>query len=218
MDREKLKWLQSFVGRVQSGFFGLAGARHAVIASLQPIGSEEPAIPIAERERRLIESLGKQQETHTVNDPRFPAQIPAELPLPYPARSPPLPFAQPRSDCMGSSLAGQNKTDTSLSADKDGIFGSVQIPQIPLSSNKSSCFYPSSSSSLTRPHLFTLFSSSPQFPSMLYPASLDVHLNCFPLLQLYTPLCISISNDIRVLAVQNEMNGHRMRNARGRGK
>ncbi|KAH7815943.1 uncharacterized protein MONOS_9705 [Monocercomonoides exilis] len=117
MDRENLEWLQSFVGRVLSGFFSLAGARHAVTsASLQPIGSEAPAIPIAERERRFIESLGKQQETHTANDPRFPAQIPAELPFPYATCPPPLPSAQPRSDCIGSSLAGQDKTDTSLSA------------------------------------------------------------------------------------------------------
>ncbi|KAH7817026.1 uncharacterized protein MONOS_10277 [Monocercomonoides exilis] len=120
MDRENLEWLQSFVVRVLSGFFSLAGARRAVSsASLQPIGSEEPAIPIAARERRFIESLGKQQETHTANDPRFPAQIPAELTLPYAACSPPLPSAQPRSDCMGSSLAGQDKTDISLSAARD---------------------------------------------------------------------------------------------------
>ncbi|KAH7822886.1 uncharacterized protein MONOS_11570 [Monocercomonoides exilis] len=49
-------------------------------------------------------------------------------------------------------------------------------------------------------------------------ASLDAHINCFPLLQPHTPLCFSISNDIRVLDVQNEMNGYRTRNASGRGK
>ncbi|KAH7832299.1 uncharacterized protein MONOS_11651 [Monocercomonoides exilis] len=165
VDREKLKWLQSFVGRVLSGFFSLAGARHAVSsASLQPIGSEAPAIPIAERERRFIESLGKQQETQTANYPRFPAQIPTKLSLPYAACSPPFPSAQPRSDCMGSSLAGQDKTDTSLSAARDGISDSVQIPQIPLSSNRSSCSSPSSSSSSSNssshPPPFSLFSSS----------------------------------------------------------
>ncbi|KAH7815274.1 uncharacterized protein MONOS_4532 [Monocercomonoides exilis] len=133
VDRENLEWLQSFVGRVLSGFFKLVGARHAASSVfLKPIGPEAPAIPIAERERRFIESLGKQQETHIPNDPRFPAQIPAELPLSYAACSPPLPSAHPRSDCMGSSLAGQDKTDISLSTARDGISGSIQIPQIPL--------------------------------------------------------------------------------------
>ncbi|KAH7823408.1 uncharacterized protein MONOS_17601 [Monocercomonoides exilis] len=139
VDRENLECfslqqhrLQSFVGRELSGFFSLAGARHAVSsASLQLIGSEAPAISIAEQERRFIESLGKRQETHTANDHRFPAQIPAELPLPYAACPPHLPSAQPRSDSMGSSLAGQDKTDTSLSAARDRISDSVHILQIP---------------------------------------------------------------------------------------
>ncbi|KAH7818048.1 uncharacterized protein MONOS_5076 [Monocercomonoides exilis] len=193
VDREKLKWLQSFVGRVLSGFFSLAGAQRAVSsASLQPIGSEEPAIPIAERERRFIESLGKQQETHTANDPRFPAQIPTELLLPYAACSPPFPSAQPRSDCMGSSL------------------------------DRSSCSssLPSSNSS-SHPPPFSLFSSSSSPPSMHSAASLNVHLNCFPLPQRRIPLCFSTSYGFRALAVLNrvnDVNGHRMRNGGGRGK
>ncbi|KAH7817642.1 uncharacterized protein MONOS_17529 [Monocercomonoides exilis] len=52
-------------------------------------------------------------------------------------------------------------------------------------------------------------------------ASLNVHLNCFPLPQRRIPLCFSTSYGFRAPAVLNrvnEANGHRMRNGGGRGK
>ncbi|KAH7817424.1 uncharacterized protein MONOS_6893p2 [Monocercomonoides exilis] len=52
-------------------------------------------------------------------------------------------------------------------------------------------------------------------------ASLNVHLNCFPIPQRRIPLCFSTSNGFRapsVLIGVNEANGHRMRNGSGRGK
>ncbi|KAH7829098.1 uncharacterized protein MONOS_9481 [Monocercomonoides exilis] len=135
---------------------------------------------------------------------------------------------------MGSSLIGQDKTDISLSAARDGTSGSVQIPQIPLSSNRSSCSSsspssnssspsssPSSSSSSSHPPPFSLFSSSSSPPTMHSAASLNVHLNCFPLLQWRIPLCFRFSYSFSAPAVLNsvnEVNGHRMRNGGGRGK
>ncbi|KAH7825537.1 uncharacterized protein MONOS_12253 [Monocercomonoides exilis] len=52
-------------------------------------------------------------------------------------------------------------------------------------------------------------------------ASLNLHLNSFPFLQQYIPLCFSTSYKFHVPAVLNrvnEANGHRMGNSSGRGK
>ncbi|KAH7824132.1 uncharacterized protein MONOS_12045 [Monocercomonoides exilis] len=43
-------------------------------------------------------------------------------------------------------------------------------------------------------------------------------MNFSSLLQQHIPICFSVSNDIRALAVQNEANGRRTRNGSGRGK